>query len=322
MGRRRIGAVLALGLLQVVVVISLALAAPSDHPHEAPVRLVAPPVVATAMIARTNSDRALEARVLATAEEARDSVRAGHSVAAVVVDLRGEQDTLYVAGANGSALNRDLRERVERIERSFGRDVVVRDLVPARAGDADHRGVYVIAALCSVLGFVVALVVTWLRGPMEQTLVLGARRVAASAAVALTLGGLVGAGASLRYDEGFLMWWAIAALTVLVGTLTTLALESVFGVLGIGVATTLFVLAAAPLVRLTHPLLLPEPWATITPWLPHGAALDAGTAQAYFGGPELRSLLIAIVWTMLSILTMIVARRERARRFGAAPRQP
>jgi hypothetical protein len=198
----------------------------------------------------------------------------------------------------------------------------VRDLVPARDGDADHRGVYVIAALCSILGFLVALVVTWRRGPTEPTLALGARRLAATAAVALGLGGLIAAGASLRYDGGFPVWWAIAALTVLVGALTTLALESVFGVVGIGVATTLFVLAAAPLVRLTHPLLLPEPWATITPWLPHGAALDAGTAQAYFGGPELRSLLIAIVWTVLSILTMVVARRERARKSVAAPRQP
>lgn len=322
MGRRRIAAVLALVLLQVIVVISLALATRSNHPREAPVRIVAPAVVATAMAERANADSALEAHVLATAEEARASIRAGHSVAAVVVDLRGEQDTLYLAGANGSALNRDVRERVESIERSFGRAIVVRDLVPARDGDADHRGVYVIAGVCSVLGFVVALVVTWLRGPTEPTLALGARRVAVSAAVALSLGGLIGAGASLRYDGGFLTWWSIAALTVLVGTLTTLALESVFGVVGIGVATTLFVLAAAPLVRLTNPLLLPEPWATITPWLPHGVALDAGTAQAYFGGPGLQPLLIAIVWAVLSVLTMVVARRERGQEVRRHTRPP
>lgn len=309
---------LVLGVLQLAVVVSLALAAPSNRPHHAPVRVVAPPVVATAMVERANADSALEAHVLATADEARDSLRAGHSVAAVVVDLRGEQDTLYIAGANGSALNRDLRERIERIETSYGRDIVVRDLVPALEGDADHRGVYVVAGVSSVLGFVVALVVTWLRGPTDPTLALGARRVGMAGTVALGLGGLVGLGASLRYDGGFVQWWAIAALTVLIGTLTTLALESVFGVLGIGVATTLFVLAAAPLVSLTHPLLLPEPWATITPWLPHGAALDAGTAQAYFDGPEIRSLLIAVVWTMLSILTMIVARRERARKSDAS----
>jgi hypothetical protein len=163
--------------------------------------------------------------------------------------------------------------------------------------------------------------VTWLRGPTTPTLALGARRLAVVAAIALTLGGLIGVGASLRYDGGFLTWWAIAALTVLVGSVTTLALEGVFGVLGLGVATTLFVLAAAPLVRLTHPLLLPEPWATITPWLPHGAALEAGTEQAYFGGPGARPVLIALVWTALSVLTMVVARRERGRD-SSAPRDP
>lgn len=309
---------LALGLLQLGVLISLALAGPSDHPRHAPIGIVAPPVVATALVDRADTlpDDSFDAHALATAKEGRRSVRAGHSVAVVVVDLRRDQDTLYLAGANGDELNREVRERVEGMEQSFGRDVVVRDLVPARDGDAGRRGVYVIAGLCSGLGFVVALVVTWLRGPTAPTLALGVRRIAVVAAIAGALGGLIAVAASARYDSGFFTWWAIAALTVLVGSVTTLALESVFGVLGLGVATTVFVLAAAPLVRLTHPLLLPEPWATITPWLPHGAALEAGTGQAYFDGPGGRAPLIAMVWIVLSVLTMVVARRERERAPG------
>jgi hypothetical protein len=121
------------------------------------------------------------------------------------------------------------------------------------------------------------------------------------------------------YDgTGFWRWWLLAALTILAGAMTTQALLSVFGVDGLGVATTVLVLAAAPLVTLVHPLLLPEPWATITPWLPHGAALEAGTSLGYFGGEQvLRPSLVLVAWSVISVIPNVASRREPRRQSPA-----
>jgi hypothetical protein len=307
MGRRQVIAAVGLGLLQLVVLVTLAFAGPADEPHRAAVRVVAPPVVATAVVNRANA----MAEALGTAAEARRSVRHGHSVAAVVVDLAASTDTLYVASANGTDLNRAVRRQIDAVERSFGRRLVVRDLVPARSGDGGARGVYAITGASVVIGFLIAIVITWRRGPVAPTLATGVARLTVVAALSVAVGLTAGVAAALRYDGGFLHWSLIAALTVLAGTTTTLALESLIGVYGIGVATTLFVISAAPLVRLTSPLLLPAPWATITPWLPHGASLAAGRGQAYFGGPDVRPLLVLTVWVAVSVMTMAIARRER-----------
>lgn len=313
MSRRSAIATAAVGLLQLVVLITLASARPSGEPHSAPIRIVAPQVVATALVARANtlSGGPLHAEALSTAREARESVRAGRSVAAIVVDLTAQTDTLYVASANGSDLNRAVRAQVDAIERSYGREVVVRDLVPARDGRGGQLGVYLITAICILIGFGVAIAIAWRRGPVAPSLARGTVRLGVAAGVSVGVGLLVGIVGSLRYDGGFVGWWLLGTLTVLAAAATTMALESVFGVLGIGVATTLFVIEGAPLLRLTPLLLLPDPWAAITPWLPYGSSLAAGTGQAYFGGSPPRALLVLAVWIAVAVLTLLVARFER-----------
>lgn len=320
MGRRRIVAGIALGVVQIIVIVSLALAGPDDSTHAAPVRIVAPPVVATSLVEVANQapGRPFDAGALATAEEARDSVRAGRSIAAVVVDLAQEHDVLYLASANGSALNRVIEREVDAFEGAFGRTAVVRDLVPAKSGDADHRHVHWLAGIAVLTGIAVAVVITWRRGPYAETLLAGTRRFMVTGFISVVVGGVLAVFYANYYDTGFGPWWLLTMLTILATAMTTLALESLFGVVGIGVATTVMVLTAAPLVTLAHPLMLPQPWSAITVWLPHGAMLDGGTSQAYFGGEQLlRPLLILVAWTALSVLTLIVSRRERDKDFSA-----
>lgn len=316
MGRRAASALVLLGLLQVVVLVTLALAGPDDVTHRAPVRVVAPAVVAASLVDQANEmdGRPVVASGLSSAADARASVRSGRSVAAVVVDLSREQDVLYVASANGDELNRALVRQVQQVEASFGRSSQVRDLVPARQGDSGHRLVYGLTGLAVAAGLMTAVVITWLRGPRTATLAGGVRRLGVIAGVAVVVGGVLGGLAAAVYDTGLGTWWLVVTLTILASSTTTFALEALFGVVGIGIATTLLVLAAAPLVTLTHPLLLPEPWAAITPWLPHGAALAAGTSQAYFGGDQvLRPVLVLVTWSAVSLLTTVDARRERRR---------
>ena len=274
---------------------------------------MAPRVVATVLVERANAvpGRPVRAEALGTSQEARASVRTGHSVAAIVVNLAAETDTLYMASANGTDLNRAVRRQVDAVEESFGRHVVVRDLVPAKHHDTGQVGVYLITATCILIGFVVAIVIAWRRGPVAPTLARGAVRLGVATGVSVAAGAIAGIAGSVRYDGDLLGWWLLGTLTVLAAVSTTMALESLFGVLGIGLAATLFVIEGAPLVRLTPTLLLPDPWASITPWLPYGSPLAAGSSQAYFGGSHARPLLVLTAWITVSVLTLIVARRER-----------
>ncbi|AXT86546.1 hypothetical protein C6I20_16125 [Aeromicrobium sp. A1-2] len=310
------------GLLQLVVIVTLALAGPEEDPHAAPIRVVAPAVVGAFVVERANSlqGRPVEAEALSTPAEARDSVRGGRSVAAIVVDLRQETDRVYVASANGTRLNQMVLAQITAIESSYGRSIAVTDLVPVRSGDADHWHAYVLAGTCVVVGLGVAVLITWRRGPHAETLTGGSWRLAASAAAAVVVGGVLAVLAAAYYDTGIAAWWLVMALTILAGATTTLALESLLGVPGIGVATTVLVLSAAPMVTLAHPLLLPEPWATLTQWLPHGAGRDAATSIAYFGGGQIvRPVLVLVVWSVISVVTTAVARRERARHLAVNP---
>jgi hypothetical protein len=78
--------------------------------------------------------------------------------------------------------------------------------------------------------------------------------------------------------------------------------------------------SAAPLARVEHPLLLPTPWVQLTPWLPHGAALDAARQIAWFDGAGTpRPVLVLIAWLAVSCVVLAVSRRER-RRAGVDPR--
>lgn len=320
MGRGHIAAGLVLGVVQILVIVSLALAGPDDSTHAAPIRIVAPPVVATSLVEAANQapGRPFDAGALATAEEARDSVRAGRSVAAVVVDLAQEHDVLYLASAHGTALNRVIEREVDAFEGAFGRTAEVRDLVPAKSGDADHRRVYWLAVVAVLAGIAVAVAITWRRGPRAETLLAGTRRFVVTGLVSVVVGGVLAVLYANYYDTGFGPWWLLTSLTILAAAMTTLALQSLFGVVGIGVATTVMVLTAAPLVTLAHPLMLPQPWSAITAWLPHGAMLDGGANQAYFGGGQLlRPFLILAAWTSLSVLTLIVSRRERDKELSA-----
>ena len=74
------------------------------------------------------------------------------------------------------------------------------------------------------------------------------------------------------------------------------------------------VLVGAPLFGGMAPLLQPEPWASLSPWVPHGAALAATTQVVVFGGGlPVKPLLVLVSWAILALLTTLLARSGRAR---------
>lgn len=233
-------------------------------------------------------------------------------VAAVPVDLAGTVDTVYVGGANGRNLIAAATDSLSSLEKSNGRLVIVQDLVPAKYPNG-QRPLQLLALLASVVGFMYAAEIAVRKGVQASTLAsglkwlmwLGALSVGSGLVGMLLVAATCGAPA--------LTVWAISGMTVYAAGAATMALQNFFGLVGIGTAATIFLLLAIPVYLATSPLLLPQPWPTLTGWFPHGASLSALVALVYFGGSAaLKPVLILAGWIILSIGTLALSRHERA----------
>jgi hypothetical protein len=68
-----------------------------------------------------------------------------------------------------------------------------------------------------------------------------------------------------------------------------MALQAVFGFIGVGLTVLLFVVLGNPSAGGAYPApLLPTFWRVIGPWLPPGAGTEAIRGIAYFGGAGAR----------------------------------
>lgn len=319
-GERRIGrrtvSMLAVLVLQLAVCL-LVLVVPIDgSPHHAPVAISAPTVVASSLADQVNAraGHPLDAEVAASAEDARSDVESGRVVAALAIDLRLDRATLFVSSAQGAALTDAVSADVRAMSQPFAVTVTAQDVAPVPDGSAGQLGLRLVVAGSVLVGLAIAIVITWWRGPVADLWSHAGLRIVAVAGVS----GVVSlAAAMLAVDqvggsvEG---WWAVLALTILSTSAATLALEGVLGVAGIGVATLVFVVTAVPLARAEHPLLLPPLWGAVTPWLPHGAGLDAARQVAWFDGAgTTRSVVVLLAWVGVSLVVLAASRRERRR---------
>lgn len=115
-------------LLQLGLIAAVFQDAREVHPHRAPVAVVAPAVVAEALVADVDAlDGAPFDAVAATsAGEALRDLGRGELRAVVVVNLATTVDTLLLDAAADPPLNRALEEQVEAVEGGRGRSVVTR----------------------------------------------------------------------------------------------------------------------------------------------------------------------------------------------------
>lgn len=312
--RRALLVVIVVIFVQVAVFLLVWQSARTPQLHRVPVAVAAPFIVADALVSDVNSmaGRPFDARVVATAADGRSDVRAGRVVAAVSVDLAGTVDTVYVGGANGRTLIAAVTDRLSAIEKSNGRMVRVQDLVPAKYPDG-QRPLRLLALLANVVGFMYAAEIAVRKGVRASTLASGVKRLMWLGALSVGSGlvGMLLVGATSGAPT--LTVWAISALTVFAAGSATMALQNFFGLAGIGAAATLLLLLAIPVYLATSPLLLPQPWPTLTGWFPHGASLSALVAVVYFGGSAaLKPVLILAAWIILSIGTLALSRHERA----------
>lgn len=284
------------------------------RPHRAPVSVVAPAIVANALSAQADDlqGRPLDATPSTDPAAAVDDVRHGVTVAALVVDLSHTRDTLVVSSAIDEHLAQAVIDQVAATEQSLGRTVVVRRVSIASGSDDVVRRLSVASGF---LGFLIAVLLSLVRGPVARTLRMGVRRMAVVSLVSLVVGFLAAVlvpGLGDLSHAAELRVAGVLALSAVVAATVTLALEGLAGFGGIGLSGVVYLVLATPQVLGSDPRLLPAPWPVVSGWTPPGAGVDAVAAIVLFGGSGIRlPVLVLTAWLAIGILALAVSRRER-----------
>ncbi len=308
--------VLVLGVLLVEVVVIAVLVRGSGAPRRVPVSVVAPPIVARALADRVSASDGDRLVVSPAPDEAvaRRRLEAGTSVAAVVVDLRGTRDRLLLEPVRDDRLNAAVTRHIVAVERGFGRTVDVERLTEPAARSTALPRLYRLDLAAALTGFMFVVALTVWRGPVARTLRRGAGRVAGAVVIAAVAAPALTRAPLTAVPDHAGAAAAVVGLLVLVSALLVMGLEALAGLAGLALAAGSFAVLSAPLLLHTDPYLQPRAWSSVTPWTPSGAALEA-LSQVTLLGPAgaVRPVLVLVVWTVVGVLTLLLARRARFR---------
>ncbi|MFI2076181.1 DUF3533 domain-containing protein [Streptomyces triculaminicus] len=313
-------------VLQLAFVISYIGAFHSPRPKEIPIGVVAPRQIAGSLVDKLAAlpGAPLDPRAVRDRAEARRLIDERDLDGALIVDPRGDTDTLLVATGSGASLAQATEAVVARAEKAEGRTLKVVDVNPAAVGDA--RGLssfYLVVGWC-VGGYLCAAILAVSAGarpanPHRAVIRLGA--IAVYAVVAGLLGAVIAGPVLGALPAGLLGLWGLGALVVLaVGTLT-LAFQGLAGIVGIGLAIAVVVVLGNPSAGGAYPYpLLPPFWRAVGPALPPGAGTWSARSLAYFHGNALTCpLLVLSAWAAGGAAITLIGAARRARRRPAGP---
>ncbi|MER7534449.1 DUF3533 domain-containing protein [Streptomyces sp. NPDC097704] len=308
--------------LQLLFITSYVGALHNPKPTDVPFGVVAPQQqVATAVTDRLEKlpGDPFDPRVVATEAEARDQMLNREIDGALIVDPRGRTDTLLVASGGGKVLSATLEAMITRLEAANQRLVRTVDVAPSSSQDFNGLSAFYLVIGWCVGGYICAAILAISAGARPANRERAVIRLGALALYA-ALGGLGGAiivGPILGALPGSVAaLWGLGTLVVFAVGAATLALQSVFGIVGIGLAILLIVIAGNPSAGGAFPLpMLPPFWRAIGPYLPPGAGTWAARSIAYFKGNDMTaSMVVLSVWAMVGAavtLVMSSVRRER-----------
>ncbi|MEV4506752.1 DUF3533 domain-containing protein [Streptomyces klenkii] len=319
-------AVLVIGtlVLQLAFIASYVGAFHSPRPRDVALGVVAPQQISGQLVQRLGGlpGGPLDPRTVDGGEAAATrKIRNRDLDAALVVDPRGTTDTLLVAGGAGASLGQATEAVLTRAEAAEGRRVRVKDVAPAAAGDARGLTAFYLAVGWCVGGYLCAAILAISAGARPANSHRAVIRLGALALYAAAAGllGAVIAGPVLDALPGSIPGlWGLGTLVVFAVGATTLALQGLAGVVGIGLAIAIVVVLGNPSAGGAYPYpLLPPFWNTLGPALPPGAATWSARSIAYFNGNGLApSLLVLAAWAVAGVVvTMACAtlrRRESA----------
>jgi hypothetical protein len=269
-------------VLQFAFILSYLGALHSPAPHRIPVIVVAPQEVGRQVAEQLNAIPGQP--MLASASDdvrvALASLRAGEAAGIYVVSAADTHDFAVVASGAGPSVATAVEDLFDAAAKLHDRTVSVHDAVPLNPGDAD-----------GLAGFY--LVIGWVVGGCLFAVVLGATlpcagwRLGATPLYALTsgLGGAAIADGVLGAIDGH--FWSVTGIGVLVtlsATAVTIALQTLFGIIGIGLAAVILVILGIPSAGGAYPAaLLPPFWRAVSGGLPNGAGTESLRRIVYFG---------------------------------------
>ncbi|MGQ4513920.1 DUF3533 domain-containing protein [Streptomyces sp. DW26H14] len=317
-------------VLQLLFIASYVGALHHPEPTDVKVAVVAPDSGTARRVAaelRRLPGGPLSPQVLADEATARRRMLNRDIDAALLVDPRASADTLLVASGQGTAEANALLNIFGQVEQQQGRSLRPEDVAPASAQDADGLSSFYLVVGWCVGGYLCAAILAVSAGARPANRGRAVIRLAATAVYSIA-GGILGAvitGPILGALPGS-VWglWGLGALTVFAVGAATLAFQTVFGVVGIGVAILLVVIGGNPSAGGAFPLpLLPDFWRAIGPALPVGAGVWVARSIAYFKGNAVTGqLLVLSAWAVGGILVTLVGTGLRGRRRAAEPSAP
>ncbi|GHC79466.1 DUF3533 domain-containing protein [Streptomyces flavofungini] len=258
----------------------------------------------------------LDPRVVKDEAAARRQIMDRKIDGALIVDPRGTTDTLLVASGGGKALANALELIAVKADGAEKRAVKTVDV--AAASPQDFNGLssfYLVVGWC-VGGYLCASIMSISAGSKVANPQRAAIRLGAMALLSLAggLGGALIIGPILGALPGSIMaLWGLGALVTFAVGAFTLALEAITGVVGIGLAVLVIVVAGNPSAGGAFPLpMLPPFWEAIGPALPPGAGTWVARSIAYFQGNAVTGpLLVLAAWAVAgTAVTLLVAVRR------------
>ncbi|WP_328497293.1 DUF3533 domain-containing protein [Streptomyces sp. NBC_00414] len=307
--------------LQLLFIASYVGALHHPKPKDVAFGVVAPGAAAGQTVARLEKlpGEPLDPRTLTDEATARKQIANRDIDGALLVDPGGTTDTLLVASGGGKTLSNALIALTTELEKNQGRTVRTVDVVPADAQDANGLTPFYLVVGWCVGGYLCASALAISAGARPANLRRAVIRLASMALVSIVggLGGAVIVGPVLGALPGSVaaLWGLGALITFAVGA-ATLALQCVFGIVGIGVAVLLVVILGNPSAGgALPPPMLPPFWKAIGPALPPGAGTWATRSIAYFKSNDITaSLLVLSAWAAVGTAITLAAgsRREQA----------
>ncbi|MER7776108.1 DUF3533 domain-containing protein [Streptomyces sp. NPDC096191] len=307
--------------LQLLFIASYVGALHDPKPRDVPFGVVAPPAVAERTVRALEGlpGSPLDPRTVADAASARKQIENRDIDGALVVEDSGRTDTLLVASGGGTVLATTLEGLVAEVERSQDRAVRTVDVAPASTQDFDGLSSFYLVVGWCVGGYLCASILAISTGARPANPRRAGIRLIVMALVSIVggLGGAVIVGPILGALPGSVVdLWGLGALITFAVGAATLALQGVFGIVGIGLAILLVVIAGNPSAGGAFPLpMLPPFWQAIGPALPPGAGTWAARSIAYFEANDVtESLLVLWAWAVAgTVIAMLasVLRRER-----------
>ncbi|MDO0931923.1 DUF3533 domain-containing protein [Streptomyces sp. DG2A-72] len=307
--------------LQLLFIASYVGALHNPKPKDVPFGVVAPQVAAEQAVTRLERlpGSPLDPRAVADAATAREQILNRDIDGALIIDQAGTTDTLLVATGGGTVLATALETIATTLEKAEQRTVRVVDVAPASPQDFDGLSSFYLVVGWCVGGYLCASILAISSGARPADPRRATIRLVAMALVSIIggLGGAVIIGPILGALPGSVaaLWGLGALITFAVGA-ATLALQGIFGIVGIGLAILIVVIAGNPSAGGAFPLpMLPPFWNAIGPALPPGAGTWAARSIAYFKGNDTTaSLLVLSAWAAAGIVITMAAATFRRRR--------